>query len=175
PYPRCHGNAAEQTVSCMSSSRVIEEELQDLPSEDVHSLMLQVDPVLTEDERTKLAKMLHAIGEELDNNKELQALINSSDLMPARDHFMWVVNEVFEHGITWTRIVVLFYFAGRMAVKANLPQSVRDLRRWIRRHGGWVCLIDHTPHFRLTLYQFMFFLKKQETQSPDSFLNKWIY
>ncbi|XP_029939815.1 apoptosis regulator BAX-like [Salarias fasciatus] len=105
--------------------------------------MLQVDPVLTEDERTKLAKMLHAIGEELDNNKELQALINSSDLMPARDHFMWVVNEVFEHGITWTRIVVLFYFAGRMAVKANLPQSVRDLRRWIRRHGGWINCFSH--------------------------------
>lgn len=39
---------------------------------------------------------------------------------PKWDRFMEVADKVFEHGITWEKIAVLFYVAGKLAVKVGL-------------------------------------------------------
>ncbi len=36
------------------------------------------------------------------------------------DRFKEVADKVFEHGITWERIAVLFYVAGKLAVRVGL-------------------------------------------------------
>ncbi|KAF3855760.1 hypothetical protein F7725_016483 [Dissostichus mawsoni] len=64
-----------------------------------------------------------------------------------------VAVQVFEHGITWEKIAMLFYIAGKLAVKmvvAHLPESLMEIQRWtvdffknnllawIQEHGGWI-------------------------------------
>lgn len=51
------------------------------------------------------------------------------------DRFKDVADKVFEHGITWERIAVLFYVAGKLAVKvgwfvlaADQNGSLEDLK-----------------------------------------------
>ncbi|XP_029945792.1 apoptosis regulator BAX-like isoform X3 [Salarias fasciatus] len=125
---------------------VIEEELQDLPSEDVPPLTPQVDLVQTEQEQkmvSQLAKMIRIIGDQAKDDKEFQDAVDGM----ARGS-----------GSKWDRFKevaakVLFYVAGKIAVRmveAHLPQSVRDVLRWtvdffkrnllgwIREHGGWI-------------------------------------
>ncbi|XP_029945790.1 apoptosis regulator BAX-like isoform X2 [Salarias fasciatus] len=137
---------------------VIEEELQDLPSEDVPPLTPQVDLVQTEQEQkmvSQLAKMIRIIGDQAKDDKEFQDAVDGMARGSGSkwDRFKEVAAKVFEHGITWERIAVLFYVAGKIAVRmveAHLPQSVRDVLRWtvdffkrnllgwIREHGGWI-------------------------------------
>lgn len=136
---------------------VIDEELRDLPSEDVPPLT-PLCALPTDQEQklvTQLGKMVRVIGDRMQDDKEFQDAIDGMSRCSGSrwDRFKEVADKVFEHGITWERIAVLFYVAGRMAVKmveAHLPQSVRDILRWtvdffkrnllgwIREHGGWI-------------------------------------
>ena len=73
------------------------------------------------------------------------------------DRFKTMANKVFEDGITWEKIAILFYVAGKLAVRmveAHLPQSVKeilkwtvdyfkhDLLGWILGQGGWICSLS---------------------------------
>lgn len=137
---------------------VIEEELKDVPSEDMPSLTQLAVPVRTEQEQkivTQLSKMIRIIGDRVQDDKEFQDAIDGMACSSGSkwDCFKQVADKVFEHGITWERIAVLFYVAGKLALKmveAHLPQSVREilmwtvdffrthLLGWIREHGGWI-------------------------------------
>lgn len=136
---------------------VIEEELKEVPAEDVPPLTPLHVQVREPEQKvvTQLAKMIRIIGDSVKDHAEFQDAIDGMAGCSGSmwDRFKEVANRVFEHGITWERIAVLFYVAGRLAVRmveANLPQSVREVLRltvdffrnnllgWIRDHGGWL-------------------------------------
>ncbi|XP_068192661.1 BCL2 associated X, apoptosis regulator a [Antennarius striatus] len=101
----------------------------------------------------RLAKCLQQIGDELDNNVDLQRMIKNSALQPTKELFMKVAFEIFSDGkFNWGRVVALFYFACRLVIKAvldDLPGIIRTiiswtmdylqehLITWIREQGGW--------------------------------------
>ncbi|XP_062874551.1 BCL2 associated X, apoptosis regulator a [Trichomycterus rosablanca] len=101
----------------------------------------------------KLALCLQQIGDELDNNVELQSMINSSSLQPTKDMFVKVALEIFSDGkFNWGRVVALFYFACRLVIKAvltKIPDIIKTIIswtldylrehvvNWIREQGGW--------------------------------------
>ncbi|XP_071370826.1 apoptosis regulator BAX-like [Centroberyx affinis] len=88
----------------------------------------------------KLAMCLQNIGNELDGNEELQRMINDSALSPTKEVFMKVAVEIFSDGkFNWGRVVALFYFASRLAIKAVENQNVN----WIREQGGWERIRSH--------------------------------
>ncbi|CAN9505374.1 unnamed protein product [Ophioblennius macclurei] len=137
---------------------VIQVELQDLPAEDIPPLTPQVQLVETDQEKkmvTQLGKMIRIIGDRVKDDKEFQDAIDgvANGSGNKWDRFNEVAAKVIELGITWERIAVLFYVAGKLAVKMvedHLPQSVKDvmtwtveffkrnLLGWIREHGGWI-------------------------------------
>ncbi|KAM3598375.1 uncharacterized protein V6R79_017159 [Siganus canaliculatus] len=100
-----------------------------------------------------LARCLQQIGDELDNNVELQRMISSSAISPTKDMFMRVAFEIFSDGkFNWGRVVALFYFACQLVIKAlvtQVPDIIRTIINWtmdylrehvinwIREQGGW--------------------------------------
>ncbi|KAL3053086.1 hypothetical protein OYC64_005586 [Pagothenia borchgrevinki] len=137
---------------------VIEEELKDVPSEEVPPFSPLAARVESEQEQklvTHLAKMVCIIGDRVAGDQELRDVIDGIAVSSGSklDNFKKVADKVFEHGITWERIAVLFYVAGKLAVKmveAHLPESVMKILRWtvdffknnllawIRDQGGWI-------------------------------------
>ncbi|XP_054483008.1 bcl-2 homologous antagonist/killer-like, partial [Anoplopoma fimbria] len=104
------------------SCRVIEEELRDASSEDVPPLTPLAVEVKTEQEQkivTQLGKMIRVIGDRVRDDKEFQDAIDGVACFSGSkwDRFKEVADKVFEHGITWERIAVLFYVAGKLAVR----------------------------------------------------------
>ncbi|XP_018518327.1 apoptosis regulator BAX-like isoform X1 [Lates calcarifer] len=156
----CEGNGmSDERIGEALIKDVIEEELKDIPSEDVPPLTPLAVEVKTEQEQkivNQLSKMIRIIGDRVQGDKEFQDAIDgvAQSSSSKWDRFKEVASKVFEHGITWERIAVLFYVAGRLAVRqmveAHLPQSVTDILRWtvdffrnnllgwIREHGGWI-------------------------------------
>ncbi|XP_047463882.1 apoptosis regulator BAX-like [Mugil cephalus] len=155
----CEGNGmSDERIGEALIKEVIEEELRDIPSEDVPPLTPLAGGVNTEQEKkmvTQLGKMIRIIGDRVRDDKEFQDAIDGVACGSGSkwDRFKEVASKVFEHGITWERIAVLFYVAGKLAVRmveAHLPQSVREilmwtvdffknnLLGWIRDHGGWI-------------------------------------
>uniref|UniRef100_A0A3B3ZUM5 Bcl-2 Bcl-2 homology region 1-3 domain-containing protein n=1 Tax=Periophthalmus magnuspinnatus TaxID=409849 RepID=A0A3B3ZUM5_9GOBI len=117
---------------------VIEEELREMPSEDVPPLTPLTNQVQSAQEQKvvlELAKMIRIIGENLKDHKPLRDAIDGIQRAPGSNWALYiqVANKVFEQGITWERIALLFYVAGQLAVKlveARLPQSVREVMQW---------------------------------------------
>ncbi|KAK7938348.1 hypothetical protein WMY93_001674 [Mugilogobius chulae] len=156
----CEGNGnADQRIGEALIKEVIEEELREVPAaEEVPPLTPLTNQVQSEQEKKmvlELAKMIRIIGDNVKNNQPLEDAIDGIRRAPGSkwDLFQQVAAKVFEQGITWERIAVLFYVAGRLAVKlveAHLPQSVREIMQWtvdffrnnllswIREHGGWI-------------------------------------
>ncbi|XP_074511202.1 apoptosis regulator BAX-like isoform X1 [Sebastes fasciatus] len=155
----CEGNnMSDARIGEALIKEVIEEELKDLPSEDVPPLTPLAVEVKTEQEQkmvTQLGKMIRIIGDSVRDNKEFQDAIDGVGCSSGStwDRFQKVAEGVIAPGITWERIAVLFYVGGRLAVRmveAHLPQSVREIMRWtvdffrnnllgwIREHGGWI-------------------------------------
>ncbi|KAG7220141.1 hypothetical protein INR49_018423 [Caranx melampygus] len=104
-------------------STVIEEELKDVSSEVPPLTPLSVK-VQTEQEQkvvNQLSKMIRIIGDRVQGDQEFQDAIDGVAQAPGSrwDRFKEVAHKVFEHGITWERIAVLFYVAGRLAVKRS--------------------------------------------------------
>ncbi|KAM6957825.1 apoptosis regulator BAX-like [Aplochiton taeniatus] len=138
---------------------VIEEELKDVAAEDVPPFTPMTKEVQTEQERkivTQLGEMIRIIGDKVKDDKEFQDAIDGMASGPGSPEvtFSHLVNKVLESGpISWERIALLFYVAGRVAVKmvqAHLPQLVKDILKWtlevfrtrllgwVREHGGWI-------------------------------------
>uniref|UniRef100_A0A3P8RMN0 Bcl-2 Bcl-2 homology region 1-3 domain-containing protein n=1 Tax=Amphiprion percula TaxID=161767 RepID=A0A3P8RMN0_AMPPE len=149
---------SDERIGTALIKQVIEEELKDVPSEDVPPLTPLAVQLKTEQEEkvvNQLGIMIRIVGDKVKDDKEFQDAIDGMACGPGSkwDRFKKVTDKVFEHGITWENIAVLFYVAGKLALKmveAHLPQSVRDvlmwtvdffrnnLLGWIRDHGGWV-------------------------------------
>ncbi|KAM9393753.1 apoptosis regulator BAX-like [Pholidichthys leucotaenia] len=153
----CEGNGmSDERIGEALIKEVIEGELNDMPSENV----LPLTPLAVKSEQEKmivvqLSKMIRIIGDRVQDDKEFQDAIDGVACSSGDkwQKFKQVANKVFEDGITWERIAVLFYVAGRLAVKmveAHLPQSVKEVLKWtvdffkknllswIREHGGWI-------------------------------------
>uniref|UniRef100_A0A3P8RQE3 Bcl-2 Bcl-2 homology region 1-3 domain-containing protein n=1 Tax=Amphiprion percula TaxID=161767 RepID=A0A3P8RQE3_AMPPE len=149
---------SDERIGTALIKQVIEEELKDVPSEDVPPLTPLAVQLKTEQEEkvvNQLGIMIRIVGDKVKDDKEFQDAIDGMACGPGSkwDRFKKVTDKVFEHGITWENIAVLFYVAGKLALKmveAHLPQSVRDvlmwtvdffrnnLLGWIRDHGGWI-------------------------------------
>ncbi|XP_042361081.1 apoptosis regulator BAX-like [Plectropomus leopardus] len=155
----CEGNGmSDARIGEALIKNVIEEELKDVPSEDIPPLTPLAVQVNSEQEQkmvTQLSIMIRIIGDRVKDDQEFQDAIDGVACPSENkwERFKQVANKVFEQGISWERIAVLFYVAGRLAVKmveAHLPQSVREilsmtveffknnLLGWIREHGGWI-------------------------------------
>ncbi|TNM97493.1 apoptosis regulator BAX-like [Takifugu flavidus] len=156
----CEGNGmSDERIGEALIKEVIEEELREVPLEDVPPLTpylaVQVKSEQEQKMVTQLGKMIRIIGDRVKDDKEFQDAIDGVASYPGSrwDRFKEVALKVFEHGITWERIAVLFYVAGKLAVKmveAHLHQCVRELvlwtvdffrnnlLGWIRDHGGWI-------------------------------------
>ncbi|XP_072890302.1 apoptosis regulator BAX-like [Hemitrygon akajei] len=108
----------------------------------------------------RLAVCLRQIGDELDNNMELQRMIDDIGAKCPKETFIKVAKEQFADGvINWGRVVTLFYFACKLVVKAlcqKIPDMIQTIiswtmeyiqehiLRWIRDLGGWEALLG-TP------------------------------
>ncbi|XP_019714207.1 apoptosis regulator BAX-like isoform X1 [Hippocampus comes] len=155
----CEGNGiSDERIGEALIKEVIEEELKDVPSEDIPPLTpLAVEVRSSQEQKivTQLGKMIRIIGDRVKEDKEFQDAIDGVGCVEGSkwENFKRVADKVFEQGITWERIAVLFYVAGRLAfkmVEAHLPQSVKEiliwtvdffrnnLLSWIREHGGWI-------------------------------------
>lgn len=136
---------------------VIEDELRDASAVDVPPLTPLAAEVQTEQEQkivTQLGVMIRIVGDKVKDDQAFQDAIDGMAAGGASlEMFKTVADKVFEGGITWENIAVLFYVAGRLAVRmveAHLPQSVLDILKWtveffrknlldwIREHGGWL-------------------------------------
>ncbi|CAL1607088.1 unnamed protein product [Knipowitschia caucasica] len=155
----CEGNGmSDERIGEAVIKEVFEEELKDVPSEDFPPLTPLTSELHSAQEQkivTELAKMIRIVGDSVRDNRQLDDAIDGMRRTPGSkwDMFQKVADNVFQDGITWERIAVLFYVAGRLAVKlveAHLPQSVREILQWtvdffrtnllgwIREHGGWI-------------------------------------
>lgn len=140
---------------------VIEGELRAVPSEHVPPLNPLVHQVQTEQEKMmvdQLAKLTKLIGDKLRDDVEFKQFNDTIDNLVKipgckLDQFQQVTFQVFEDSITWERIILLFYAAGRLAVKLvefSLPSAVWEIAKWIvdffrkrllgwiHAHGGWM-------------------------------------
>ncbi|XP_038608769.1 apoptosis regulator BAX [Tachyglossus aculeatus] len=107
----------------------------------------------------RLSECLRRIGDELDNNMELQRMIESVDTASPRDVFFRVAAEMFADGtFNWGRVVALFYFACKLVLRAlctKVPELIRTivgwtldflrerLLGWIQAQGGWDGLLSY--------------------------------
>ncbi|CAL9703745.1 unnamed protein product [Knipowitschia caucasica] len=156
--PPCDDDLFDERIGEAVIRAVFEEELKDVPSEDVPPLTPLTSELHSAQEQkivTELAKMIRIVGDGIGDNRQLNDAIDGTGRTPGsiRDRFQQVVDNLFQDGITWGRIAVLFYVAGRLAfklVQRHLPESVRQLLQWtveffrtnllgwIREHGGWI-------------------------------------
>uniref|UniRef100_A0A3Q3JFK6 Bcl-2 Bcl-2 homology region 1-3 domain-containing protein n=1 Tax=Monopterus albus TaxID=43700 RepID=A0A3Q3JFK6_MONAL len=149
-------SSTDERIGAALIREVIEEELKDMPTADVPPLTPVVKTEIKNEQEqkmvTQLGKMIRIIGDRVRDDKDA---IDGVAQGPGSkwDKLKQVADKVFEHGITWERIAVLIYVAGKLAVRmveAHLPQLVRDiltwtvdffrnnLLSWIREHGGWI-------------------------------------
>ncbi|XP_029015905.1 apoptosis regulator BAX-like [Betta splendens] len=155
----CEGDAlSDERIGEALIQEVIEEELKEVRSEDVPPFTpVAVNRQSDQEQKmvNQLATMVRIIGDKMHSDRAFQDAIDGMvQISDSKwDRFRQVADKVFEHGITWERIAVLIYVAGRLAVKmvrAHLPQSVRDVLRWtvdyfknhllnwVQSNGGWI-------------------------------------
>ncbi|TKS92320.1 Apoptosis regulator BAX [Collichthys lucidus] len=153
----CEGNGiSDERIGEALIKEVIKEELKDVSSDCPPLTPLAVEVKTAQEQKivTQLGIMIRIIGDRVKDDKEFQDAIDGVACCPGSkwDRFKEVAAKVFQHGINWERIAVLFYVAGKLAVRfleAHLPQSVTDILKWtvdffkknlldwIREHGGW--------------------------------------
>ena len=103
----------------------------------------------------KEATLLRRLGAEIEQRHELllKSMCERLDIdeQSAERTFKDIADETFATGINWGRIVVLYTFAGKMAVFSSehhmdladrivmwLGDYVTGLSDWILKQGGWV-------------------------------------
>ncbi|XP_028408869.1 apoptosis regulator BAX-like [Dendronephthya gigantea] len=107
----------------------------------------------------EVASCLRQVGDDLENNLELNNLIGQIKVTPqtAFDTFADVANKIFADGVyNWGRIVTLLYFGFKLAssvisqvplLKLVVDWVVRFVKErlvnWIAQQGGWRAITDH--------------------------------
>ncbi|XP_034455788.1 apoptosis regulator BAX-like [Hippoglossus hippoglossus] len=154
----CESNSvSDERIGEALIREVIEEELKHIPSEDVPSFTLPAVELKNEQEDKcldQLGTLVRKIGDKLKDDVEIQDGIDGLAQGFKWNSFKEMGDKTFEHGITWEKIAILFYIAGKWAVRmveAHLPQSVVEILKWtvdyfkkyllgwIRGRGGWIC------------------------------------
>ncbi|XP_046356744.1 apoptosis regulator BAX-like [Haliotis cracherodii] len=116
---------------------------------------------------TEIARALRCIGDQLDGDVRLQNLISQVPPDAQRSTFLNVAQSIFSDGVfNWGRVVALFYFAYKMALKAldKIPlvraiinlviDFLRDkVAQWIIDRGGWEAIVEYfgTPSKQVLL------------------------
>lgn len=114
----------------------------------------------------KLNTAMRRMGDELEEQYKSNFEQLFEQLQIQRDSayptFTTAVEELFNGGINWGRVVALFVFSGILAKRFHdagyreLLYSLADwtttyiehnLNDWIRNHGGWVCIICSSLFF----------------------------
>ena len=122
---------------------------------------LPVPQELSENQRKvnkDVAHVIRDIGDRLANDASLNGLIQQVDVTKdtAFETFLQVGVQIFNDGIVnWGRIVTLFYFGYKLALKVinKIPlikmiiewvcQFIKDrLAKWIFEQGGWVSIVS---------------------------------
>uniref|UniRef100_A0A8C5EQ13 Bcl-2 Bcl-2 homology region 1-3 domain-containing protein n=1 Tax=Gouania willdenowi TaxID=441366 RepID=A0A8C5EQ13_GOUWI len=152
----CEGNImSDERIGEALIKEVIEEELNKVSEEVPPLTPLPVQNKQEQKVVTQLATMIRIVGDKVKNDKEFHDAIDgfSRGGGSKLDRFKMVVDKVMEGGISWEKIAVLFYVAGKLAVKMvedHLPQCVKDilnwtvdffkkyLLSWIVEKGGWL-------------------------------------
>lgn len=121
-----------------------------------------------------VAKALIRIADEIDADEAFnRQMVSITPDMANKSLFMTVALEVFDGGnvITWGRIVSIFHFAYRLALKSlgEIDSCIKIVRRcvewivefirnhiaaWIINQGGWEAVIEciSTPQFQLVSF-----------------------
>ncbi|XP_023654401.1 apoptosis regulator BAX-like [Paramormyrops kingsleyae] len=142
---------AARTVVMLSLRGIVEDQLPGEPVNEVLRGLLPEHDV--EDEAVnQVAKQVRRIAKDLEKDTLLQQSIDVLRKV-CKDSFMKIVEKVIVDGITWEKVIVLLYIAGKFIVKLikeHLQQSLSDIltwtwdffkRRvlsWIEQQGGWV-------------------------------------
>ncbi|KAM6967319.1 BCL2 associated X, apoptosis regulator b [Tautogolabrus adspersus] len=155
----CEGNGmSDERIGEALIKEVIQEELKDFPSEEIPPLTpLAVEGKTVQEQKmvNQLGTMIRIVGDRVKDDQELRDAIDGVARCSGSkwESFKEVADKVFHDGITWERIAVLFYVAGKLAVKmveVHLPQSVWEILKWtvdffknnllgwIVAHGGWI-------------------------------------
>uniref|UniRef100_A0A3B3Q8N9 Apoptosis regulator BAX-like n=1 Tax=Paramormyrops kingsleyae TaxID=1676925 RepID=A0A3B3Q8N9_9TELE len=124
-----------------------------LPGEPVNEVLRGLLPEHdVEDEAVnQVAKQVRRIAKDLEKDTLLQQSIDVLRKV-CKDSFMKIVEKVIVDGITWEKVIVLLYIAGKFIVKVwySPNGSLSDIltwtwdffkRRvlsWIEQQGGWV-------------------------------------
>ncbi|KAL4224906.1 hypothetical protein ACF0H5_015602 [Mactra antiquata] len=105
----------------------------------------------------EIARALRCIADELDQDPRLQSMINRVPPDAPQQTFFNVANDFFRDGvINWGRVVTLFYFGYKMALKAldRIPLIkaiinwvinfiVDRFAPWIIERGGWEMIVEY--------------------------------
>lgn len=109
----------------------------------------------------ELQSAMRAMGDEFDRrfSDSFDNMISDLQITPHTAHqtFMTIVNEIFMDGVNWGRVVALFGFGGKLAVKCvqqSMPQLVSsivdwlsdyvdtNLHSWISANNGWAGFLE---------------------------------
>ncbi|CAH1785491.1 unnamed protein product [Owenia fusiformis] len=152
------GNQARYLLNDFIHHRMQRDGIEDIPDD----LIAPGTPRGPHIDRMKeVADTLREIGDQLDGDERLQQLIAAVPPECPEETFMKVAKEIFKDGVfNWGRVVALFYFTFKMAVKAvrnslNRIPLIRTIMEWvvhfIRDHvaawiierGGWEAISEY--------------------------------
>ncbi|XP_076460510.1 bcl-2-like protein 2 isoform X1 [Babylonia areolata] len=109
----------------------------------------------------EIQRAMRALGDEFESrfSQTFDDMINQLHITPdtAYQTFRTIVHEIFSDGVNWGRIVALFGFGGKLAVRCvqqSMPQLVNSivdwvsvyvdttLRPWISANNGWAGFLE---------------------------------
>lgn len=120
----------------------------------------------------EIQRAMRALGDEFESrfSQAFDDMINQLHITTdtAYQTFRTIVNEIFSDGVNWGRVVALFGFGGKLAVRCvqqSMPQLVSSivdwvstyvdttLQSWISANNGWVrCVVCSNFGFLLLLF-----------------------
>lgn len=109
----------------------------------------------------EIQRAMRALGDEFESrfSQAFDDMINQLHITPdtAYQTFRTIVNEIFSDGVNWGRVVALFGFGGKLAVRCvqqSMPQLVNSivdwvsvyvdttLKSWISANNGWAGFLE---------------------------------
>lgn len=150
------GNQGRLLMNDFIYDRMKQEHIENLPAlEELQEPGTPSGPPL--EHHKEIARALRCIADELDQDQRIQKIISRVPPDAPRQTFFNVANDFFRDGvISWGRIVTLFYFAYKMAVKAldKIPLIraiinwvinfiVEQVAPWIIDRGGWEMIVEY--------------------------------